>query len=193
MKEITLIANFTDAERSEIACVKDIAQRKLRELLADLPVDTYPFFKESILTGGCFASLFLEEVVHDWDVYLRDSVAVSGFESFVMSDTLTLNEVAGVTSGYMTTTKVDGKLVTANAITFKNGLQVITRTGKEQRETFDFVHTMPYFDMAKQQLFISRQQYDSIKNKQLIVNPKHLVLVNQWRADKFMTRGWSFQ
>lgn len=184
---------FTDAERSEIASVKDIAQRKLRELLADLPVDTYPFFKDCILTGGCFASLLLDEEVHDWDVYLRDSVTVSRFESFVMSDTPTLNEVADVTSGYMTITNVDGKLVTANAITFKNGLQVIIKTDKTHRETFDFVHTMPYFDMAKQQLFISRQQYDSIKNKKMIVNPKHLVLVNQWRADKFMSRGWSFQ
>ena len=184
---------FTDAERAEIASVKDIAVQKLRLLIADLPVESFPFFKNCILTGGCFASLLLDEEVHDWDVYLKDSVTAEHFESFVMSDTLTLNEVAGVTSGYMTTTKIEGKLVTANAITFKNGLQVITRTGKEQRETFDFVHTMPYFDMAKQQLFISRQQYDAIKNKQLIVNPKHLVLVNQSRADKFMTRGWSFQ
>jgi len=184
---------FTDAERAEIASVKDMVQQKLRSMLADLPVETYPFFKECILTGGCFASLLLEEEVHDWDVYLRDSVTAERFESFVMSDTPTLNEVAGVTSGYITDVKVKGKLITANAITFKNGLQVITRIDKKHRETFDFVHTMPYFDMAKQQLFISRQQYDSIKNKQLIVNPKHLVLVNQWRADKFMSRGWSFQ
>lgn len=185
---------FTDAERVEIGSVKDMAQQKLRLLIADLPVDSFPLFKDCILTGGCFASLFLNEEVHDWDVYLKDSVTAERFESFVMSDTPTLNELlAGVTSGYMTTTKVDGKLVTANAITFKNGLQVITRTGKEQRETFDFVHTMPYFDMKTQQLFISHQQYDAIKSKTLIVNPKHLVLVNQWRADKFMTRGWSFQ
>ena len=201
---------FTDAERAEIASVKDMAQQKLRLLIADLPVDSFPFFKDCILTGGCFASLFLNEEVHDWDVYLKDSVTASRFESFVMSDTPTLNEVAGVTSGYLAHTltsvfnpaadeivdddvKVKGKLVTANAITFKNGLQVITRTGKEHRETFDFVHTMPYFDMKTQQLFISRQQYDAIKNKTLIVNPKHLVLVNQWRADKFMSRGWSFQ
>ena len=184
---------FTDAERAEIASVKDMVQQKLRLLLADLPVDNFPFFKECILTGGCFASLFLDEEVHDWDVYLKDSVTADRFESFVISDTPTLNEVAGVTYGYTLITKVGGKLITANAITFKNGLQVITRTGKEHRETFDFVHTMPYFDMKTQQLFISRQQYDAIKSKTLIVNPKHLVLVNQWRADKFMTRGWSFQ
>ena len=185
-----LIATFTDTERQEIESVKDTVQKKLRELLSDLPTDTYPFFKESILTGGCFASLFLDEEVHDWDVYLRDSVTISRFESFVMSDTPTLNEVADVTSGYMTITNVDGKLVTANAITFKNGLQVVTQSCKKHRETFDFVHTMPYFDMATQQLFISRHQYDAIKNKKLIKNPK-FPQFNKSREDKFLNRGWS--
>jgi hypothetical protein len=187
-----LIANFSDNERAEIESVKAIVQRQLRRLLSDLPADTYPYFKECILTGGCFASLFLEEEVHDWDVYLRDSVTISRFESFVMSDTPTLNEVADVTSGYMTITNVDGKLVTANAVTFKNGLQVITRTDKAHRETFDFVHCMPYFDMATQQLFISRQQYDAIKNKKLIKNPKHKENMNHHRAGKLLERGWTF-
>ena len=187
-----LIATFSDAERKEIETVKSIVQQKLRELLSDLPVDTYPYFKQSILTGGCFASIFLHEEVHDWDVYLKDFVTSQAFESFVMSDTPTLNEVAGVTPGYMIDVKVRDKLVTPNSITFKNGLQVITMTGKEHRETFDFVHCMPYFDMATQQLFISRQQYDAIKNKQLIKNLKHSKDLNPRRVDKFMERGWRF-
>jgi hypothetical protein len=187
-----LIATFTDTERQEIESVKDTVQKKLRELLSDLPTDTYPFFKESILTGGCFASLFLDEEVHDWDVYLRDSVTISRFESFVMSDTPTLNEVADVTSGYMTITNVDGKLVTANAITFKNGLQVIIKADKKHRDTFDFVHCMPYFDMKTQQLFISRLQYDAIKNKQLIENPK-FPYQKQHRTDKFLELGWTIR
>ena len=182
---------FSDDERAEIESIKDIVQKKLRELLSDLPTDNYPFFKESILTGGCFASLFLDEEVHDWDVYLRDSVTISRFESFVMSDTPTLNEVADVTSGYMTITNVDGKLVTANAITFKNGLQVIIKTDKKHRETFDFVHCMPYFDMKTQQLFISRAQYECIKRKQLVKNPAHQQTISNHRIEKFISRGWN--
>ena len=188
-----MIATFSNAERKEIEFVKDIAQKKLRELLSDLPTDTYPYFKESILTGGCFASLFLDEEVHDWDLYLKDFVTAQAAERFVMSDTPTLNEVAGVTPGYMAEIKVKGKLVTPNAITFKNGLQVITMTGKEHRETFDFIHCMPYFDMKTQQFFISRQQYDAIKSKTLIKNPKHQQPMSQRRIDKFTDRGWSFQ
>jgi hypothetical protein len=192
MKEIILIATFSDAERKEIESVKDIAQKKLRELLSDLPTDTYPYFKESILTGGCFASLLRGEEVHDWDVYLKDVDITDRFESFVMSDSPTLNEVAGVTAGYMTEVKIQGKLITPNAITFKNGLQVITLTCKAHRETFDFIHCMPYFDMRTQQLFISRQQYDAIKNKKLIKNPKHANHLSTKRIDKFMERGWNF-
>ena len=186
-----LIATFTDNERQEIESVKDTVQKKLRNLLSDLPVETYPYFKQCILTGGCFASLFLDEEVHDWDVYLRDSVTISQFESFVMSDTPTLNEVADVTSGYMTITNVDGKLVTANAITFKNGLQVIIKADKTHRETFDFLHCMPYFDMATQQLFISRRQYDAIKDKKLVKNPRHALALDEQRVEKFISRGWN--
>lgn len=183
---------FSADERAEIESVKDIVQKKLRNLLSDLPVETYPYFKECILTGGCFASLFLDEEIHDWDVYLRDSVTISRFESFVMSDTPTLNEVADVTSEYMIITNVDGKLVTKGyAITFKNGLQVITKADKTHRETFDFLHCMPYFDMATQQLFISRRQYDAIKDKKLVKNPKHALALNEQRVEKFISRGWN--
>jgi len=184
---------FSDNERAEIESVKGVVQKKLRELLSELPTDIYPYFKESILTGGCFASLFLDEEVHDWDVYLRDSVSISRFESFVMSDTPTLNEVADVTSGYMIITNVDGKLVTANAITFKNGLQVIIKADKTHRDTFDFVHCMPYFDMKTQQLFISRLQYDCIKQKQLVKNAKHQQTMSHHRVEKFLKRGWTIR
>jgi hypothetical protein len=46
--------------------------------------------------------------------------------------------------------------------------------------------------MATQQLFISRQQYDALKNKQLIKNLKHSKDLNPRRVDKFMERGWRF-
>lgn len=183
---------FSDDERQEIESVKDTVQKKLRELLSDIPVETYPYFKESILSGGCFASLFNGETPNDWDVYLKDVDTADRFDSFVTSDTPTLNEVKDVTPGYMAEVKVRGKVVTANAVTFKNGLQVITHTCKAHREAFDFIHCMPYFDMKTQQLFISRLQYDAIKNKQLIKNPKFPH--QQWeRTEKFLERGWTIR
>jgi hypothetical protein len=50
---------------------------------------------------------------------------------------------------------------------------------------------MPYFDMATQQLFISRAQYDSIKQKKLVKNPAHNQELSSRRIDKFLERGWS--
>ena len=182
---------FDDDERTNIMLIRDLVKSKFRELLSDLPVDTYPYFKDSILTGGCFASLFNGGIVNDWDVYLKDVDTADRFESFIMSDTPTLNVVKDATPGYMAEVKVQGKLVTANAITFKNKLQVITRTCKAHRETFDFIHCMPYFDMATQQLFISRAQYDSIKQKKLVKNPEHKQELSAHRIDKFLERGWT--
>jgi len=181
---------FSDDERINIMLIRDVVKSKFRELLSDLPVDTYPYFKDSILTGGCFASLFNGELTNDWDVYLKDVDTADRFESFVMSDTPTLNAVKDLTPGYIAEVKVRGKLITANAITFKNKLQVITRTCKAHRETFDFIHCMPYFDMATQQLFISRRQYDAIKNKKIIQNPNHKEQPSLHRLDKFLERGW---
>jgi hypothetical protein len=50
---------------------------------------------------------------------------------------------------------------------------------------------MPYFDMATQQLFISRAQYDSIKQKKLVKNPAHKQELSAHRIDKFLERGWT--
>jgi hypothetical protein len=184
---------FSDDERINIMLIRDVVKSKFRELLSDLPVDTYPYFKDSILTGGCFASLFNGGIVNDWDVYLKDVDTADRFETFVMSDTPTLNVVKDLTPGYMAEVKVGSKMITANAITFKNKLQVITRTCKAHRETFDFIHCMPYFDMATQQLFISRRQYDAIKNKKIIQNPNHKEQPTLHRLDKFLDRGWTIE
>ena len=183
---------FDDDERTNIMMIRDLVKSKFRELLTDLPVDAYPYFKDSILTGGCFATLFNGAITNDWDVYLKDVDTADRFESFVMSDTPTLNVVKDVTPGYMAEVKVRGKVVTANAVTFKNGLQVITHTCKAHREAFDFIHCMPYFDMKTQQLFISRLQYDAIKNKQLIKNPK-FPHQQRNRTEKFLERGWTIR
>lgn len=181
---------FSEVEREEIESVKSQARTMLRNLLGDLPVECYPYFKNSILTGGCFASLFHAEDPNDWDIYLRDVSTASQFETFVVNVPAAIEMVKDVNPAYMVDVKLEGKLVTVNAVTFKNGLQVITRTDKKHRETFDFIHCMPYFDMATQTLHISRAQYDAIKNKHLIQNPKHKQSPAMHRVEKFLSRGW---
>ena len=182
---------FTDTEQLEIVKVRDQVQLKLRELIADLPTASYPNFKDMILTGGCFASLFHNEEPNDWDVYLRDIDTAQEFDSLVLFDKGLMELVKDVNPAYRTATKVSGKVITENAVSFKNGLQVITNNDKTGRKSFDFIHCMPYFDMATQKLFISRLQYDCIKMKKLVKNPDHAPSLNQIRIEKFISRGWN--
>lgn len=182
---------FTDTEQLEIVRVRDRVQQKLRELIADLPTESYSHFKDMILTGGCFASLFHDEEPNDWDVYLRDIDTAQKFDNLVLFDKELMGLVKDVNPAYRTATKVSGKVITENAVTFKNGLQVITNNDKTGRKSFDFIHCMPYFDMATQKLFISRLQYDCIKKKNILKNPDYARLASQHRIDKFISRGWN--
>lgn len=183
---------FNDVERAEIEAVKIAMKTQLRILLADLPTETYQYFKDCIVTGGAFASLFHGETPNDWDVYLRDLSIASMFESYVAGSKEACALVKDVNPNYRVAVKIDGKVITENAITFKNDLQVITCNDRNARKTFDFIHCMPYFDMATQQLYISRAQYDAIKNKKLIKNPDHPLPISGKRTDKFVDRGWRF-
>ena len=182
---------FNDVERGEIEAVKIAIKTQLRILLADLPTESYHYFKECIVTGGMTASLFHGESPNDWDIYLRDENTANQFEFFILNDDA-IDIVKDVNPEYRVAVKVEGKLVTENAITFKNDLQVITRADKEHRKTFDFIHCMPYFDMATQQLYISRAQYDAIKRKTLIKNRDHALSLSGQRINKFIERGWKF-
>jgi hypothetical protein len=182
---------FTESEQYEIEVIKGKAQKKLRELLADLPTESYPYFKEMILTGGCFASLFQGESPKDWDVYLRDIDTAQSFDGMVMGDVSMMALVKDVNPAYRVATKVRSKVITENAVTFKNQLQVITNNDKTGRLTFDFIHCMPYFDMSTQKMFISRAQYDCIKRKKLVKNPAHTRPLGEHRVEKFISRGWT--
>ena len=89
--------------------------------------------------------------------------------------------------------QVEGKLVTANATTFKNGLQVITILTADSRSTFDFVHCMPWYKISNHTLYISKKQYNAILNKQLIKNPhKNAYALSNKRVEKYTTKGWKF-
>lgn len=184
---------FTDVERAEIEAVKIAVKTQLRILLADLPQESYAYFAECIVTGGVFASLFHGDQPNDWDIYLKDKTTADDFENYLIHDKWALELVKDVNPNYMVEVKVKGKVITPNAITFKNGLQVITQTDKAHRSAFDFVHCMPYFEMATQKLYISRAQYDAIKNKHLIKNDTYSNPLSQKRVDKFLERGWMFR
>lgn len=182
---------FTEMERGEIEAVKIAIKKRLRILMTDLPNDYAQLFRNGILTGGAVASLFHGEDPNDWDIYLETHRISTQFLERVMKNINNIEDcIADINPNYNVTTLMSGKVVTENAITFKNRLQVITRSDRTARDTFDFLHCMPYFEFGSGNLFISRAQYDAIKQHKLVQNPKFKDQPNLGRLQKLVARGW---
>lgn len=182
---------FTEIEREAIEMVKTAIKTRLRTLMKELPSDYAQLFRNGILTGGAISSLFHNEEPNDWDIYLETFRVSTQFLERTMKNVNNIEDcIADINPNYNVTTLMDGKVVTENAITFKNGLQVITRSDRTARDTFDFLHCMPYFEFGSGNLFISRAQFDAIKQRKLVQNPKFTDQPNVRRLQKLIARGW---
>ena len=177
---------FTNDELVEINTVKEKIEQFIRSI--KLPVPLITPMKKSIVTGGVSASLFHNETPNDWDFYLTNQVDIEVINA-VIKDKEVLKIIEDINPKYGVDTIVEGKLVTPRAITLKNGVQIITMSRADARETFDFFHCMPYYDILSKVYHISRRQYDSIKEKRLIHNPKSPQPAD-YRRQKFLNRGW---
>jgi len=60
---------------------------------------------------------------------------------------------------------------------------------EELIKEFDYKHCMVSYDVGKNMIYITRQIYDSIANKHLIVNNQSRVA--DWRRYKFLKRGFT--
>lgn len=147
-------------------------------------------FQNAILTGGAISSLIHNEMPNDWDLYAKTPQAIAGFSSHIMEE-LNQSEVKEVNVKYIADTEVEGKLITANATTFKNNVQVITMGAADMRKTFDYVHCMPWYDIAANKLYISQYQYNIIMEKKLVRNPDCKISHNAYRTQKYIDRGWT--
>lgn len=147
-------------------------------------------FTNAILTGGAISSLLHNEEVNDWDLYVKSPQAIAGFSSHIMEE-YNQSEVKEINPKYMIETEVEGKLITSHATTFKNNVQVITMGAADMRKTFDFVHCMPWYDIAANKLYISEYQYNIIMDKKIVRNPECKMPHNAYRMQKYIERGWS--
>jgi hypothetical protein len=179
---------FDQYEEMDVITIKGRLIDQLSSKLDKFPTDLMALLRDNaILTGGASASMFHNEVVNDYDLYLTDSMAIKTFESMLkLSDINSLIE--DVNPKYRDVT-VSGKLITAKATTFKNKIQVITMTTADARKSFDYIHCMPYLSLSTKKYHISKQQYNSIKNKKLVINP-NAERVDGHRTTKFIDRGW---
>jgi hypothetical protein len=188
---------FNKNDEIRILQVKESIEKSLSKRLVNLPPALFNFlFDNSILSGGAIASLMYDEVPNDYDLYLKDNNLIMFFNQYVsgMANTAHEDLIKDANEKYYDSVKIQGKMVTANATTFNNGIQVITLHASNARNTFDFVHCMPWYDIGLNKLYISYKQYDAIIHKRLIKNDHgHANPLSQKRIEKYTDRGWRFK
>jgi hypothetical protein len=183
---------FSEQEKNNIRSIKELAAQAVAKRLNDFPGVLEDFLKQNaILSGGAIPSFLNGESPNDYDLYLSDENHIMFFKQYVL--VMDHNLIKDVDEKYLDAV-ISGKLVTANATTFKNGIQVITMHTADARTTFDFVHCMPWYKISQNLLHISKRQYDAIKSKTLIKNEHpNAFHLSQKRVDKYTDRGWKFK
>mgnify|MGYP000120146450 CR=1 FL=1 len=185
---------FAPDEVQKIKELKGLIATNLKFKMLEFPVLLWEFLdKRAVLTGGAIPSLFHGEQPNDYDLYLKDQASIDAFNKIILPDSDVMKFVEDVNPKYMVGDfLVDGKLVTAQAVTFKNKVQVITMHAADAREKFDYIHCMVQYFPHTDNLYISKHQFDVIKAKRLEYNPKGITNNNmqQVRRMKYVKRGW---
>ena len=155
--------DFTEQEVAHILNVKE----KIRDAVNDFKLTVEKLGTTCAngwyVSGGCTATLLqqstfigdpwatsqkLPDPVKDYDIFFMSANAAQPVLDLFLTDPAYMNNVAECTQGYRDL-KVGDKLITENAVTLKNGLQLITKHYDDpdgMRRTFDFVHCMPWYD-----------------------------------------------
>lgn len=173
--------------------LKLCAKSKLDAVLSPLPEVLKTIIKtKCIVSGSCFSSMFHGEEPKDYDIWFRNSVDINPTKKLVIDayDDYIESWSQDYKGDETTVKKEPGdKVITANAITLKNKVQLIIISDyKTCRERFDYKHCLPYYDLLDDKFYISQEQMMSIEQKKLIPNTPFAV--NKARFQKFYDRGW---
>jgi hypothetical protein len=184
--------NFSELEIASIISVKEKIYNDFGGLLGMMPRNLQNLILTAgNITGGCVASIFHSKQPNDWDVYLETEEAIKEFDSMIKNDGPVRRVIADANPNYREFETTGGKVITENAVTFENGIQVITRaTADVARNHFDFIHCMPYYKLSDKKFFISRKQFEAIRDKRIVMNPNYRGNVKFARVDKYKERGW---
>lgn len=180
-----------EIQKDHIQDVKKALFANMSVLLNQFPEVLRDFLRTNgIITGGAIPSLMHNETPTDYDLYLEKTEDILSFKQYVSN--MDKNLIQDANEKYVEVL-VEGKLVTANATTFINNIQVITMHTADARSTFDFVHCMPWYKIATNTLYISKKQYNAVLNKHLIKNEhKNAFALSHKRIEKYNSRGWRF-
>jgi len=199
---MTQYGKFTTDEVAHIQAVKMHIQSFVLDVLKKINLNLYTMgdWGEAFLSGGAIASLLQGDDPMDWDIFFHTyrarNLIVDIFNNGNNRDKMVdMIKDSRLTDNpyYQGTFYREGKAVTENGITLKNGIQFVTRyygDVSEVHSSFDFVHCLPWYSIREDKLYITKQQYDCCVNKVLIVNKEFTKEVDKYRVDKFLNRGY---
>jgi hypothetical protein len=169
---------------------------QLREAIYSCPVYNkilapMGYVERVYVAGGAVASLIQTGTFKDIDIYFRDQRTAEIVNNQIK--TKLHAEIADVSEAYKDANWIieKGKMVTANAITMHTKTSYILCEAGEPdqlRRHFDYVHCMPWYDIANDTLHMSNKQYLACKSKLLIVN--NIDAKRARREAKFLSRGY---
>lgn len=184
---------FTDDETNHILRVKKQLKEKLVDFTLTINKLHNSFTRSFFVTGGCIGSLLRNEEPKDYDIYFFAKFKADAIIELYTNDKSYMDQVKTVEETYRDL-QIGQMVITENATTLKDGLQLITKNYGEPheiRKTFDFVHCLPYYDTRDDKLYISREQYDLNMNKKM--KPNNSTAIASWRIAKYQERGFTWQ
>jgi hypothetical protein len=182
---------FTEEQVKEIKTVKIALRHAIDQMLLREWFDNgLPFTWDKIhVSGGAIASLIQGEKPKDIDIYFEDGIDQGIMRNLILGKGY--QHIKDVDEDYKTSFGQNGKRITETAITMKDGESFIIMPPdsiKNITKLFDYVHCMPYYNIGKDELRISMEQYLCCKYKLLVVNNKDSLV--QYRTEKFIKRGY---
>jgi hypothetical protein len=178
---------LVDANRLKIE-----VQERIFDKLKELPTNLCSFIlNKCILSGGCFASLLHGDTPKDYDFWCLDDHDLPELQNYMDAYNDTDSSLITIENPAYMEQFVDGKIVTANATTLKNGIQLIKLSNyATAKQSFDFEHCKVSYIPATNTLYMSQRQYNSIRTKNLVpTRPVESSMIK--RIKKFQDRGWT--
>jgi hypothetical protein len=169
-----------------------------------------------ILTGGAIASMLMGDLPNDYDVYIANVDVAEKLALYYVKQ-LTGGDLTDVkvekskgrvevkiTSSGVLDRKDMGKepqdsgkyrvlLITSNAITLSNNLQIVLRfvgPAKKIHKNYDFVHATNYYTKATG-LVLHQEALESILARELKYVGSLYPVCSVFRIKKFINRGWT--
>lgn len=187
------------------AFTKSIKNKEIRNLVKE----------STLISGGCIASMCLNEDVNDYDLYFTDKetcskVAQYFVDKFVKNAgnnapkisvtdddrviiTITSSGVAHYIQNSKTKSNYEPIFITSNAITLNNKIQLITRfygDAEEIHKNFDYVHATNYWLSSTRKVYTNPKALESLLTKELKYIGSLYPVSSIFRLRKFIKRGF---